>query len=687
MNHLRSARRPGGQPWVFGTFKVAVIEDRPRFKGSWSRDVVAPLSRLLMILVMLGWGLSLGAVQEINLDPSQGGRVYEGMGALSAGASSKLLVDYPEPQRRQILDLLFKPKFGASLQHLKIEISGDVNSTDGTEPAYAHTLAEYTNRISDQFLRSYEVWLAQEARRCNSNILIESLQWGAPFWIGQFYSQDNADFIATFHQTMRGQFNLPIQFQGIWNEVEFNCDWIKLLRQTLDKRGLSDVKIVAADQIASEAWTIVPHMLADTNLASAIHVVGDHYLGYRSSTAARKLGKPLWCTEDGPWAGDWDGAMKLARIYNRSYIEGRLTKVVTWALVSSYYDNLPLASAGLMRANTPWSGSYEIQPAIWAVAHHTQFVEPGWKYLDGGCGFLDRWGSYVTYLSPDQQDLTIVIETMDSPYTNRWASTQSIAFVLDEALPHRPMQLWRTDKTDHFEKLKTVIPINHRIVVDCVGDSIYTLSTTTGQSKGGESHNTSASGRFPAPYADNFESSPIRRLPKYFIDQSGVFEVVKRPDGEGQCLRQMVPRRGIEWPLAKNRVPFTVIGDPLGRDYEVNVDVFLEDDGYAAVYGRVNKARPFEGYWFGIDSRGRWRLFAGDEPIAQGETEFSTLKWRRLGLRFEGNRITVLLDDTPLQILNHDGIQSGLAGVGCGWHAAYFDNFALRPTPRADSER
>ena len=85
----------------------------------------------------------LPASQTIRIDGKRVGRTFEGIGALSAGASSKLLIDYPEPQRSQILDLLFKPKWGASLQHLKVEIGGDVNSTCGTKPAYAHTREEF----------------------------------------------------------------------------------------------------------------------------------------------------------------------------------------------------------------------------------------------------------------------------------------------------------------------------------------------------------------------------------------------------------------------------------------------------------------------------------------------------------------------------------------------------------------
>src|SRR5215831_18884399 len=107
-------------------------------------------------LAVLALGLTAAVcAQDIYLDANKPGRTFEGIGALSAGASSKLLIDYPEPQRSQILDLLFKPGYGASLQHLKVEIGGDVNSTCGTEPAFAHTREELTK---PDFERGYERW-------------------------------------------------------------------------------------------------------------------------------------------------------------------------------------------------------------------------------------------------------------------------------------------------------------------------------------------------------------------------------------------------------------------------------------------------------------------------------------------------------------------------------------------------
>jgi hypothetical protein len=55
---------------------------------------------------------------SVILDGGSGGRVFDELGAVSAGAPSRLLIDYPEPQRSQILDYLFKPGYGAALQRL-----------------------------------------------------------------------------------------------------------------------------------------------------------------------------------------------------------------------------------------------------------------------------------------------------------------------------------------------------------------------------------------------------------------------------------------------------------------------------------------------------------------------------------------------------------------------------------------
>jgi hypothetical protein len=115
---------------------------------------------------------------NVVLDGNSKGRVFDGLGAASAGASSRLLIDYPEPQRSQILDYLFKPGYGAALQHLKVEIGADVNSTDGSEPSHMRSPSDHNST------RGYEWWLMAEAHKRNPNIILEILPWGAPGWVG-----------------------------------------------------------------------------------------------------------------------------------------------------------------------------------------------------------------------------------------------------------------------------------------------------------------------------------------------------------------------------------------------------------------------------------------------------------------------------------------------------------------------
>ena len=56
------------------------------------------MQKMLFFVLLVAATLRLEAA-PIVLDGRNLGRTFEGLGALSAGASSRLLIDYPEPQR------------------------------------------------------------------------------------------------------------------------------------------------------------------------------------------------------------------------------------------------------------------------------------------------------------------------------------------------------------------------------------------------------------------------------------------------------------------------------------------------------------------------------------------------------------------------------------------------------------
>jgi hypothetical protein len=97
---------------------------------------------------------------QLTIDGRDTGRVFDGIGALS-GATARLLYDYPEPQRSQVLDYLFKPGFGAELQHLKHDMGSDGNNGTGSEAATKHEPDD------ESFHRGYEWWLMREAKARN----------------------------------------------------------------------------------------------------------------------------------------------------------------------------------------------------------------------------------------------------------------------------------------------------------------------------------------------------------------------------------------------------------------------------------------------------------------------------------------------------------------------------------------
>jgi O-glycosyl hydrolase len=623
----------------------------------------------------------------ITVDGRSKGRVWEGVGALSAGASSRLLYDYPEPQRTEILDYLFKPNFGASLHHLKVEIGGDVNSTDGSEPSHARTREEFDHPKPEYFQRGYEWWLMEEARKRNPRILIEALQWGAPGWIGngKFYSEDNARFVAAFVKGARQYHGVDVDYVGIWNENMYDTGYIKLLRRVLDSSGLQRVKIVAADMWQPEAkWLIADAMMQDAELRKSVAAINAHITSQTSfytTPNAKNLGIPIWDGEVHAYGGDWYGAAHHAR-QNRAYTLGQITKLISWSLITSYQDFLPAPKSGPLRAATPWSGYYEVQPPLWILAHFTQFTQPGWKYLDSACKYfanesqeVPKEGFSVTALkSPDTTDYTILIETMDAK------EEQSITFRVTGGLATTDLAVWRS-RFGHeaLLRLDDIVPGDGEFTIRLEPNAMYSLTTTRGQQKGRFARAIPADHPFPLPYHDDFQSTRIGRAPRYLSDQHGTFEVVPRPDDKGNCLAQTVTQQGICW--RPYDYPQTIVGDIGWKDYRVSIDYFLPGTGSAKLWARAQGFdwgdRPYTGYGIELDHLGNWTLRAGEKMLASGKSSAGSGAWHYLALSMKGELLAATLDGKRLAAVNDGSIKNGLVALGTGWNQALFGNLSI----------
>ena len=558
--------------------------------------------------------LPLSPASAIPLNFSDLGVVFDGIGALSGGGGvTRLLIDYPAAIQEEIYDILFKPKAGAALQLIKVEIGGDTQSTEGTELSHSHVRGDLNCS------RGYEWQVLAAAKARNPAIKTYGLSWGVPGWIGDangggggFYSQDNLDYHLNWLDCALNTWGVEIDMMGVWNERGADPTWTKQLRAALDAAGYRNTRIVSADTDWSGP---VNGMTADAAYAAAVDVVGAHYPG-KPPAAAYALNKTLWASE--MWnlgkIDDWSGAQVLmGDLIDQA--QWGLSASILWCLIYSWYAILPFsqvvdgtnAGAGhsILTAAEPWSGHYELNPTIHAMAHHTQFASPGWRYLAlgaPGMSALPGGGAVVTRFNPHTP--ANVLEFSITAHTNGAGAAQDVVFSVaggaaGRALPPA-LAVWRTNATAGFVRLPDVADGGGgTYALSLAPDSFYSLTTApAGQGGPAPAQPIPASAPFPFPYSDDFEGYVEQAYAKYWSDEGGAFLVKPVPASfiaapgaaaGGSAYFQLVTVIPIVW--EKNPDPYTLLGDfNRGRwtDYTLSVDVAI--DPSAAPSGSIEAA-------------------------------------------------------------------------------------------------
>ncbi len=639
-------------------------------------------------------GAEASAAGTITVDGTAGGRTFDGVGAISGGGgNSRLLIDYPQEQRDAVLDYLFKPGYGASLQVLKLEIGGDANSTDGSEPSIEHARGVVDCDVG------YELWLAREAKKRNPNIELYGLAWAAPGWIGggSFWSQDTIDYLITWLDCARS-FGLTIDFLGGWNERGYDKSWYESLHASLAQRGYGSVQVVGADS----DWTIADDMVADLTFGAAVDIVGAHYPcsggdggdAVTCSTTANALatGKKLWASENGS-QDIGSGTPALIRSIIRGYIDAQMTAYLNWPLLAAIYPNLPYDTVGLAVAAEPWSGAYRTGKSTWATAQVTQFTRPGWRFIDSASGYFGgnrANGSYVSLVAPNGSDYSIVAETTTA------TAAQTASFKIAGGLSTAAVHVWATnlgsaDGVDDFVHSADIKPKSGTFSLTLQPNWVYTISTSTGQGKGTAVSPPSAA--LALPYTDDYESYLPGDEARYLSDMQGSYEVQPCAGGRaGKCVQQMAPVIPIEW--QDDSDAFSLIGDTRWINYTVSSDVWIDSPGTMELLGRVNaQSRPQacqNAYLFRVSDAGAWSLVKSDTGctytnLASGTiSALGTKKWHTLSLRFAGDVITGSVDGNAVGAVKDSAWTNGQAGIGIqGYALDQFDNLSIEPGANA----
>eukprot|EP01050_Picozoa_sp_SAG11_P001513 SAG11_NODE_65_length_18798_cov_11.881224_12_plen_762_part_00 len=677
----------------------------------------------------------------IQLDPWQVGPRFDGLGGVSAGTGPRLLVDYPPAARAAVLDFLFLPNFGASLQLLKVEIGGGGDSTQGTEASHEPERGELHP------LAGYELWVAAEAKKRNPDILVYGLCWNFPSWVinaAEGFGAAGARYMVDWVEVAAKQ-NLTVDVLGSWqNEHSFNSSMVVGLRQELDRRGFQHVQLAVGEMRGGQAgFGEVPLQIGqDPALDAATSMVALHYATEESSPFLNisrwrnfwSLKQPLWATEDYSSYSDSQGGRCLAKLFNRNYVDANITATLVWDLFWASFDGLACSGQGMIWSAEPWTEQYGLPDTIWAAAHTTQFSSRNWSYIakhSGGGGYLPgrlpgtTGGTWTALVSPDAQDLTLVFETMDN---NGSACAPGNAGWHVATLPFTPLkvciaQAWcsarvqppvftvfRTDvaRGQRFVQLPENVTTNASCCFDVnlTANSQHTFSTKVGAKKGvhpgatvvpvegADSGCGVAKARlaapFPLPFSTNFsETDRFRDYPKYLSDIDGVYRVVSTTGG-GNALRQQM----LEPSSAFGGVcPTSVLGDKSWAAVSVVVEATLPTEANATDYVAV-VARIGHGYLFGppggyalqLAANGKWQLLVHptrskpQRVLASGSAQASLRgTWHQLRLVVAGSTVTGFIDGSEVGRGIDNVWSNGLVGLGSGFHNASYRYFSVAP--------
>jgi galactosylceramidase len=641
------------------------------------------LQLYLLLLHLLS--LSINKVTGVStpiIDFDVKGPVFDGIGAISGGGGETVLLPhYPEKQRNEILDLLLKPSFGASLHILKVEVGGDALSTDGAEPSHMHM-----ETVNPNFLRGYEFWMMSEGKKRNPSLKLYGLPWEWPSWIGQGTSNPYQNLSKPLHyitEWLRGAknvWNVTLDYFGIWNENQCNSDYVVGLRKQLDISGFENTLIIAPDSAIPESTKLLHDMVSRSDLAKSVYAIGYHYPNSdpcAPTATLKELKYPrLWASEDDstvsppslinmktPHPREQPGGGCLVRTINQNFVQGNITATIIWNLIMARYPQMRWDYTGLMVATDPFNGHYDILPAVWAIAHTTQFTEPGWRMLPvvndvrtgnatnatsllGGSGWLHLGGTYVTYVNDD--DITIVIEKMDLNQSkcergerpgDQLADTiaENVTFSLIGGLrKHNSFVLWSShfgkgaENEEMFVQKSDVPIINGKVTIEVRPNHAYTLSTIRTAKKGGNNGEFSPppKGEFPISYFDDFEDCHLSKIPKFVAPMAGAFECVLASGKTNDIsIRQMSPSMSI---CDRGDVmPFAVLGDGFRTSYNVTMDVFLASAGDGAFIGGrtkgpVGSGTSMDGIFFAINETNWWMALSIGSLYNRNEDENSS---------------------------------------------------------------
>lgn len=671
----------------------------------------------------------------VNMDE---GTVYRGLGVVTGNNSSRLLMDYKTENPEaywEIMNLLFKPDYGAGLTHIKIEFGTDVNSSSGTEPSIMRSEDETAD-----VTRGAGFMFAADALSINPDITVDLLRWGEPKWVTDAFdvSQENG-FEARYKwykAAIDGAYDkYGMKFTHISADMNepgtIDTEWIiyfadRLNNETEQRYNYSEIKIVASDEVGS--WKIADEMMTNEVLRDAVDILAEHYNTWASDNAKAlntTYGKEIWYSEgvastniaslavtsNGSGINDENGALDVCNRIINGYYNGRMTMYEYQPAVAAYYSGAKYFPKSLLNAQNPWSGYYEADSGIWTSAHFTHFIENGWRYIDSACygdgkenhSITETTNNYMTVMDTETGDYSLII-------CNDSAEQRNYTFTLENMeKADAPFTIWETRGPDegqaynenYLQNIGTYLPAetdgSYAFSIEVKPYSIVTITTLDKTVDTSVSACNYEDTTLDINYTDDFEYddeflSERGNAPLYTTDYGGAFEVAE-VDGN-KVLMQMInaDNKPTDWRLRSTPNPITSLGDDRWSNYSAEIDFKFDengsdDDNYIFIGNRylcaeINPGTAENGYELVVSPSGKWKIKTGSFKISDGTIDnFDPSVWHTAKITANRNVITAEIDGVVLMEYTDEGSYnySGRVSLGSGLYNNIFDNLKVTP--------
>ena len=664
------------------------------------------------------------------------GTVYRGLGVITGNNSSRLLMDYKAKNPKaywEIMNLLFKPDYGAGLTHVKIEFGTDVNSSSGTEPSIMRSEDEEAD-----VTRGAGFMFAADALSINPDISVDLLRWGEPKWVTDAFSVSQENGFKARYKWYKAALDKAYDTYGIKfthisadsNEAaKVDTEWIiyfadMLENETDERYDYGAIKIVASDEIGS--WNIAKEMTKNEKLRDAVDILGEHYNTWANDAVKalnKDYGKEVWYTEgvastniaklavnsNGSGLNGTNGALDVCNRIINAYYNGRMTMYEYQPAVAAYYSGAKYFPKSLLNAQTPWSGYYEADCGIWTSAHFTMFMKNGWRYIDSAC-FGDGKESHA--ISETTNNYMTVTDTATGDYSivicNDSSEQRNYTFTLDNMTKaDAPVYVWETRGPDkgqaydanYFKKIAAYQPVKtkggYAYSIEVKPYSIVTV-TTLDKTADSSVYNCSYKDTpLKLSYTDKFEYSDEflasrGNAPLYTTDYGGAFEVAE-VDGN-KVLMQMInaDNKPTDWRYRSTPNPITSLGDDRWSNYSAKIDFKFAgkaSDNYVAFGVRYLTAEldswsAENGYSLKVYPNGRWELRKNTVTLSSGTVKkFNSSAWHNVKTTAPRPPPIAYLDEKKLVSYKDETAfaNSGRISIGSGLYNNIFDNLKVSP--------